>query len=209
MHPPPGPEWDQIRGHIREHVRALFGEQDSSGMELFFLLQSVAHLSRLLDTRLGDEGELSGPRWRLLLSLLIDEHRDEHRGEHRGDKAGLTPTELSQSQRVGKNTISALLRGLETQGLIQRNLDSADLRTFRIRLTPAGRDYLRGAAPARVQTLNRILSGLDLQEQARLTELLEKLQRSLFVQCHPAWNAGESQTAGSTGDPVAEECISQ
>ena len=204
MHSPASPEWDQISGHIREQVRLLFGIQDSSGMEFFFLLQSVAHLSRLFDTRPGDERELSGPRWRLLLRLLMEEHR--------GNNAGCTPTDLSQSQRVGKNTISALLRGLEAQGLIQRNLDSADLRTFRIQLTQAGHDYLRDAAPARMETLNRILAGLEVEEQARLTVLLEKLQRSLLAQCHPAWKAEESQTAGAMGAAGAastEECINQ
>jgi DNA-binding MarR family transcriptional regulator len=210
MHSPANPEWDQIRSHIREHLRMLFGVHDSSGMELFILLQSVAHLSRNLDTRLGDEKELSGPRWRLLLRLLIEEHRGDTDGPTPTD--GLTPTELSHSQRVGKNTISALLRGLETQGLIQRNLDSADLRTFRIQLTQAGRDYLRAAAPVRVETLNRILSGLDPHEQARLTALLEKLQRSLLEQCQPAWKAEESQTAGAegaSGAAMTEECINQ
>jgi DNA-binding MarR family transcriptional regulator len=206
MHSSANPEWNQIRSHIREHVRALFGIEDSSGMELFFLLQSVAHLSRRFDARLGDERELSGPRWRLLLRLLIEERR--------GDSAGLTPTDLSQSQRVGKNTISALLRGLEAQGFIQRSLDSADLRTFRIQLTQGGRDYLRAAAPVRMDTLNRLLAALDLQEQAQLTELLEKLQRSLVAQCepgqyHPTWKAEESKTAGAAEAPLTEECTNQ
>jgi DNA-binding MarR family transcriptional regulator len=199
MHSSANPEWDQIRKHIREQVLMLFGIEESSGMELFFLLQSVAHLSRMLDSKLGDDKELSGPRWRLLLRLLIEEHR--------GHSAGCTPTELSQSQFVGKNTISALLRGLEGQGLIQRTLDAADLRTFRIQLTQSGRDYLRGAAPARVENLNRLFSGLDREEQARFTALLERLRRSL-LQYRPAWKAEESETAGAAEAPLTEECIS-
>jgi DNA-binding MarR family transcriptional regulator len=200
MHSSANPEWDQIRKHIREQVRMLFGIEESSGMELFFLLQSVAHLSRMLDGRLGDDKELSGPRWRLLLRLLIEERR--------GDSAGCTPTELSQSQFVGKNTISALLRGLEAQGLIQRKLDAADLRTFRIQLTQSGREYLRGAAPARVENLNRLFSGLDREEQARFTDLLERLRRSL-LQYRPAWKTEEFETAGAAEAPLTEESISQ
>lgn len=200
MHSSDDPEWDQLSSHIREHVRALFGIEDSSGMELFFLLQNVAHLSRMLDSRLGYDKELSGPRWRLLLRLLIEERR--------GDSTGCTPTDLSQSQRVGKNTISALLRGLEAQGLIGRSLDPSDLRTFRIQLTQSGRDYLRGAAPARVENLNLLFSGLDSEEQARLTVLLERLRRSL-LQYRPAWKAEEPGTAGAAETPLSEECISQ
>lgn len=171
-----GPGGDQVRTQIHEHLKTLFNIEDSSGIELFVMLQRAAHLSTLLDTQLGDDRELSAPRWRLLLRLLIEEEL--------GNRAGISPTVLSQSQRVSKNTISALLRGLEAQGLIQRTLDATDLRAFRIQLTQAGRDYLHGTAPRRIEGHNRLLSGLDPQEREQLAVLLEKLLRSLIKQCH-------------------------
>jgi len=171
MHPPISSEWDPIRTKIHEHLKKYFDIENSSSLELFVLLQRTAHMSRLLDTQLGDEIEISGPRWRLLLNLLIDEEM--------GNTSGLTPTSISQSQHVSKNTISVLLRGLETQGLIQRTLDSNDLRTFRIQLTQAGREYLRQNVPHRMENLNQIFSGLDLVEQEQLAALLTKMQRSL------------------------------
>ena len=140
------------------------------------MLQRAAHLSMLLDTQLDDDRELSAPRWRLLLRLLIEEAL--------GNSAGISPTVLSRSQRVSKNTISALLRGLEAQGLIQRTLDAADRRAFRIQLTQDGRDYLHSTAPRRIEGLNRLPSALTPQEREQLTLLLEKLQRSLAEQCH-------------------------
>ncbi len=169
--------WDQIRVQIHDHLKTLFNIEDSSGIELFIMLQRVARLSRLLDAQPCDDMGLSGPRWGLLLRLLIEEEL--------GNRAGLSPTVLSRSQRVSKNTISALLRGLEAQGLIQRALDPADLRAFRIQLTPAGREYLHNATPRRVAGLRRLVAALTPQEQEQLTALLEKLQRALLEQYHP------------------------
>ncbi len=186
MHPHAGHNLDQLRIHIHDHLKTIFNIEDSSSIELFVMLQRVAHLSRLLDDQPSGDLGLSGSRWRLLLRLLIEEEL--------GNGAGLTPTVLSHSQRVSKNTISALLRGLEAQGLIQRALDSADLRAFRIQLTQAGRDYLHNTTPRRLEGLNRLLSGLDPQEREQLTMLLEKLQRSLFGPIHHP-NEGGSDLA--------------
>lgn len=196
MHPSADPDWDQVRIRIHDHLKTLFDIEDSSSIELFVMLQRVAHLSRLLDDQSIGEMGLSGPRWRLLLRLLVEEEL--------GNRAGLTPTLLSRSQRVSKNTISALLRGLEAQGLIQRALDAADLRAFRIQLTPAGRDYLRSTTPRRLEGLNRLLSALDPREREQLTALLEKLQRSLLCQYHR--NEGDT---GVASEPPDQEFVRQ
>jgi DNA-binding MarR family transcriptional regulator len=191
-----GPDRDQVRTYIHDHLKALFNIEDSSGIELFVMLQRVAHLSRLLDAQPNGDMGLSGPRWRLLLRLFIEEEL--------GNRVGLTPTVLSHSQRVSKNTISALLRRLEAQGLIQRALDASDLRAFRIQLTQAGRDYLHNTTPRRLEGLNSLLSGLDLREREQLTLLLDKLQRSLLAQYHN--NEGDPDCAAETPD---QECTRQ
>jgi DNA-binding MarR family transcriptional regulator len=197
MHPFAGPDNGQIRAHIQDHLKKLFAIEESSGIELFVMLQRTAHLVRLLDNQFDEDMDISGPRWRLLLRLFIDEDM--------GNSAGLTPTAISLSQHVSKNTISALLRGLETQGLIQRTLDSTDLRTFRIQLTVAGRDYLRNAAPKRLNNLNRLLSGLDLQEQEQLSALLDKLQGLLMDQYKPDCKDPEHPSAHAAHGSISEE----
>ena len=203
MDPYAGPDRDHVHTHIHDQLKTLFNIEDSSGMELFIMLQRVAHLSRLLDAQSGDDLELSGPRWRLLLRLLIEEEQ--------GNSAGLTPTVLSQSQRVGKNTISALLRGLEAQGLIQRTLDSADLRTFRIQLTQAGRDYLRGSgAGAHGDASTACSPGSTSRSRRSSPRCSRSCSDPYGEQCHhPAGMAGESQTAGVDGAPLTEEYINQ
>ncbi len=174
MHHANPQDWEQIHSHIRDQMRAVFNVDDTRGLELFILLQRSAHLSRLLDTQIEDDLELSGPRWQILMRLLIDEKG--------GNCTGLNPTNLSHSQRVSKNTISALLRGLETQGLIQRAIDPADLRAFRIQLTPAGREYVIANAPRRFEKVDSLLRGLSIEEQEQLITLLTKLQRAIIAQ---------------------------
>lgn len=173
---PEAQKTEESRKEFFDQIKTLFHVEDISGIEVFSTLHRVSHFSETLDARSSDidEMELSGPRWRLMLRLFMEERR--------GNPQGLTPTAISHTQRVSKNTISALLRGLEEQGLIQRALDPKDLRIFRIQLTQAGRDFILSTAPKRIQGMNRLLDELTPEEVHLLVTLLEKLQHSLLTQ---------------------------
>ena len=162
------------REHMRRHIHEIFKVDDTHGIEVFVLIQMIAHLSETLDCQNDSDTELSGPRWRLMLRLLIEETR--------GNCPGITPTELSQTQSVSKNTVSALLRGLEAQGLIKREVDANDYRVFRIRLTDQGRDLILTSGPVRIAALNDLTGGLSLEECDQLTALLDKLAQPLVHQ---------------------------
>jgi DNA-binding MarR family transcriptional regulator len=162
-----------MQAHIRSQVQELTGLADTRGIELFSLLRMVMNLCEVIETRLVGENGLSGPRWALLLRLFAEEKH--------GKREGITPTSLSRYRSVSKNTISALLRGLEEQGLIQRALDAEDYRLFRIQLTPAGRELVQSTAPERIRHMNEMLSGLSEEECEQLIALLAKLHRSLLT----------------------------
>ncbi len=168
-------ERQKFREQFSAQLKTVFHLQDTRGMEIFSALHRISHVGEMVAEQASGHADLSGPRWRLMLRLLMDEQR--------GDSQGLTPTDLSHWQRVSKNTVSALLRGLEDQGLIQRSLDAKDLRLFHIQLTPAGRELMMDIAPKRITGLNKMLSGLDAQEVEQLGVLLEKLQTSMMTQC--------------------------
>jgi len=160
----------RMRNHLRECIRTLTGKDQVDGIE-------IANLVRLIATKYESMGEpynptanISGPRWGLLLRLLSEEDQGN---------ANVTPTYLSRCQHVSKNTISALLRGLEDQNLISRHLDPDDRRIFRIRLTSNGHRTIREIAPQHIERLNQLVAGLSPQEQAHLTHLLAKLYRSM------------------------------
>jgi DNA-binding MarR family transcriptional regulator len=166
---------------LEQHVRAVkdlardFGvaEVDTTGMELARLVRMVSNLYQAIgDEHLQDQdSEVSGPRWGLLLRL--------RREELHGNLDGCSPTHLSRCQSVSKNTISALVRGLEEQGLIERALDPEDRRGFRIRLSDAGRRLVANTAPLHLRYMNELVASLAPDEQAQLAALLQKLYRAL------------------------------
>ena len=160
---------------------------DTMLLDLLIKLQRAAQMCDMLDTTVTDGIELSGPRWRLMSRLYIEEKL--------GSLEGITPTVLSLSQRVSKNTISALLRGLEEQDLIHRNLDPVDRRVFRIQLTEKGRSLILKSAPGRVEGLKAIFSGLNREEKGQLLSLLEKLHGSLLNQVHSRQFPGQCPEA--------------
>ena len=164
-------ERDHLHLQIYRQIQNLFQMDDLRGVEIIAALNRITQLSELVDAQRFDLPDLSLPRWRLLLHLFLTEQLKS--------SAGLTPTELSQFQQVSKNTISALLRGLEEQGLIRRELDSDDLRVFRIHLTDAGRQLILDTAPRRIAGLNQMLAVLPDEEVEQLTLLLTKLRHSL------------------------------
>jgi DNA-binding MarR family transcriptional regulator len=145
-------------------------------LELLFLLRVVTNLYTTLGTPKTGDKDISGPRWSLLLRLLGEEKRGNHEG--------ITPTFLSRCQNVSKNTISALLRGLEEQGLVQRTLDPVDHRIFRIQLSPEGRTLVESSAPHHMHELNALICNLTPEERAQLEVLLTKLYYSLIKQSH-------------------------
>ncbi|MCC7354322.1 MAG: winged helix DNA-binding protein [Anaerolineae bacterium] len=161
----------------RALAEALTGQADvdASGMEMARLVKMTAHLYDSVVVQGEGATEVSGPRLFLLGRLFI--------AEKQGNTEGLSPTHLSHWRKVSKNTISALLRGLEEQGLIQRTLDPVDKRVFRIRLTDAGREFVRSTAPQHVAYMNSLLADLTPPERAQLLELLGKLSRSLAARC--------------------------
>jgi DNA-binding MarR family transcriptional regulator len=154
-------------------MREVVGDADFSGVDLLVQLRMTANqFDALADEKLRDFG-LSGPRWALLLRLMAEEWRGAD---------AVTPTHLSRCQNVSKNTISALLSGLEEQELVERSLDPEDRRVFRIRLTDAGRAIIHRTALEHIAFLGRLSSGLTEAERDQLIELLGKLQSSLIEQ---------------------------
>ena len=163
-----------MKEHIRRHVQSAGGDaDDAAGIELAGLVRMVSNLFEAIGSQSWETGEMSTARRGLLFRLLAEERA--------GNPAGLTPSFLSRCHRVSRNTISALLRGLEEQGLIQRARDPHDLRVYRIVLSDDGRALAESFLPGLLAESNRLVSGLSREEQAQLGELLHKLYLSLLA----------------------------
>ncbi len=92
-----------------------------------------------------------------------------------GLKSGVAAKDICISSGFPKNTISRAVQGLLKRKLIRRAQDEADLRSFVLRLTRAGRDIFDETLPTLVGHERRMLSSLSAAEQALLSELLAKL----------------------------------
>jgi len=167
------------------------------GVDLVRLIRMLANAyDVLLETQMRDEN-LSLPRWRLLIHLYAAEWSGE---------AAVSPTRLSHVQNVSKNTISALLRSLEEDGLIERELDRDDRRQFRIRLSAAGRELICRTTPRYVRYLNALVADLNADEIERLQTLLVKLHASLVHHGQlPAPYATDEPERGSYASSSAQE----
>jgi MarR family transcriptional regulator, negative regulator of the multidrug operon emrRAB len=148
-------------------------------------LRMVAHaLHHFSQVSLATAG-LSYAQYRLLMSLL-------YREENEADSA-LNPSQISDLLGTGRNTVSALIRGLEEDGLIERQLDVQDRRKFQIRLTEEGRCRVRQNAGRHFATIAHCFRDLTVTEQESLSRLLEKLGQSVVAQDREAGCAGEKE----------------
>ena len=171
VEPMPVDQIERMRHHLRERMHALTGHSQINGIEIASLVRMIANQCDSLAEQNPKSERLSGPRWGLLLCLLAEEENGNQ---------NITPTYLSRCQNVSKNTISSLLRGLEDQGLIARQLNEDDRRVFQITLTPQGRALIHKTAPGRIERMNQLVSHLSPEEQAQLSSLLARLYHSMI-----------------------------
>jgi DNA-binding MarR family transcriptional regulator len=63
-----------------------------------------------------------------------------------GASASITPTELARWMAAAPTTVSSYVKRFESRGHVERVPNPADRRSYRIKLTPAGRRAHRAAA---------------------------------------------------------------
>jgi DNA-binding MarR family transcriptional regulator len=114
---------------------------------------------------------LTSAKFRLLMWLLACEKA--------GFSDGLLPSQLSHFQGISPNTVSALLDGLQEQGLIQRVRHPTDHRKRIITITDAGRQRLESIGAAYKNFAEATIAGLSPDERQMLTGLLDKLVDSI------------------------------
>lgn len=134
------------------------------------LMDEMIHVSRAIYHVGGqslDEAGLSFAQYRVLMHLFF--------AEGMGDQSELNPSEISMRQGVSRNTMSALIRNLEEEGLVERRLDAEDRRRFNISLTPAGRELVSQYARQHLEATGHCFSALTNEEQETLFQLLTKV----------------------------------
>ena len=143
---------------------------------------------RLLSCSLLIEGEI---RQRLRAHFDVTLSRFDLLAQLERHREGLTMGELTRRMMVSGGNVTALVDQLEQEKLVQRHADPQDRRSFRVRLTAAGRRGFHRMAGQHEQWVIDLFSGLGDRQRAQLHRLLGDLKSA--VHQHQAHAQEESQ----------------
>jgi DNA-binding MarR family transcriptional regulator len=90
-----------------------------------------------------------------------------------------TMSELAAAEQVRLPTMSALVRGLEEDGLVRRARDPSDRRAVRVRATARGRRILQRGRERRIDNLVALLEPLRAEEVQTLAAAADILDRAI------------------------------
>ncbi|MDA8194562.1 MAG: MarR family transcriptional regulator [Thermaerobacter sp.] len=91
------------------------------------------------------------------------------------DGLGITVTDISARLGVTSPTVTQLLSGLESQGLVQRRADLADRRMIRVQLTAKGDAVCHDAQAALVAAFKGLIDYLGPEPSRQLSLLLGRV----------------------------------
>ena len=85
-----------------------------------------------------------------------------------------TASELCARTRILKSQMNAILRSLESQGVIARQRSQTDRRQVELRLLPAGLERYRASHRQALDTVDRLISGMAEDAARQLLPLLRR-----------------------------------
>jgi DNA-binding MarR family transcriptional regulator len=91
------------------------------------------------------------------------------------ERDGRTQSDLSDATFRDRPTISRILDGMETRGLVERRTDKTDGRARLIHLTRRGRDLQKKLVPVVEGMVGRMVSGIDPRALATTRATLRKM----------------------------------
>ncbi len=136
-------------------------EAADSGLRLWVALtRAYLTFARVASSRVDEYG-LTIPQFGILEAL-----------HHLGP---LSLGELAEKLLVTGGNITFVMNRLEEQGLVYRDRSDEDRRVILARLTPRGKELIRGVFPGHADFVGKVVNHLSLEEQEDLRELLKKL----------------------------------
>ncbi|WP_279581486.1 MarR family winged helix-turn-helix transcriptional regulator [Fodinicola feengrottensis] len=96
-----------------------------------------------------------------------------------GQPYALTPSAMSATLMLSRAGMTNRIDRLEEAGMVERQLDPADRRSFLIALTQVGRETVDAAMTEHTANETRLVSSLTHTERQTLDTLLRKLLQSL------------------------------
>lgn len=154
-----------------QFVLSLNPTTNPKSVQLMDEMWQVSHsLHQIREKSVTDAG-ISYAKYRILMNLMFCEEVE--------DRGRLNPSEISRRQGTSRNTISALIRDLEDEGLIERHLDQNDRRKFNIQLTEDGRARVHDHMRQHFHAVANCFNALSGEEQDTLSHLLHRVNDSV------------------------------
>jgi DNA-binding MarR family transcriptional regulator len=91
---------------------------------------------------------------------------------------GIRPSEIASAQDVHPSQVTRQVRELEGLGLVQVTADTADKRSCRVTLTPAGSGELQSLTEEGLDRFALFVADWEPEEVRMLASLLQKLEES-------------------------------
>lgn len=140
-----------------------YPDLDPDVMRAFLaFIRAACEVFHASDTHFAKQGTSCG-RFTVLALLNRDPDR------------ALTPSRIAGACGVTRATITGLLDGLESDGLISRSRGTGDRRTLHVQLTAQGRRFLDGMMPAHFRRMARLMAGLDAKERGALRRIADRI----------------------------------
>jgi DNA-binding MarR family transcriptional regulator len=158
------------REEFTKFVQNVCPDADITSFLLFGQVHRASHMLEQAAERSLERVGLSWAKFRLLMYLVHCESLDG---------SGLQPSELSERQDISRNTVSALIGGLEKDGLISREPHGEDRRRYVIRLSAKGRRIVQAQLAGQIQFVSQCFDALRPGEREELLKQLFKLNASL------------------------------
>lgn len=154
--------------HILDQWRRERPDLDLSAMGVFGRLAQVARVVEgRVEEVLNRHGLRSGD-----FDVLAALRRS-------GPPYTLIPSELSDMVMMSRAGMTSRLDRLEAAGLVERSLDPADRRSFKITLSEKGREVIDATLADHAANLARLASGLAPKDAVMLDRLLRDLLTAL------------------------------
>ncbi|HJV02586.1 MAG TPA: MarR family transcriptional regulator [Burkholderiaceae bacterium] len=93
-----------------------------------------------------------------------------------GNTAGMSYKELGEKTLITKGTLTGVIERLEQKGLVERQRNASDKRSFFVRLTAAGEATFRDVFPRVVARGSAIFADFTADDYAALEKTLSKLK---------------------------------
>lgn len=148
-------------------IEARAGDTDHQALKVWLrLLACTTQIETEIRRRLRKEFGITLARFDYLAQL----HRHPD---------GLRMSALSRYLMVTGGNVTALTDDLESEGLVLRETDAEDRRSFKVALTAAGRKAFEKVAQVHEGWVVELLAGLGVDQKHELHELLGRLRLHL------------------------------